>query len=103
RAQGAHAAAIINGFRERVSRKDRQAVGIPPRDFECQRMIIGETRVDHSLDQAKLGERPALRQRLRTENRLVRQVAEALKAMALAAEVTHLQSRGLRELPLDIR
>ena len=66
-------------------------------------MIIGETRVDHSLDQAKLGKRPALRQRRRTENRLIRQVAEALKPMALAAEVTQLQGRGTRELPLDIR
>ena len=95
RTQGADAAAVVDGFRKRVAREDRQAVRVTPRDLDGKRMVVGVAAIHRPLDQTELGKGPALRHRRGAENGLVRQVAEALQPVALGAEITHLENRGL--------
>src|SRR5207245_6709074 len=92
RAEGPHAAAVIDRLREGVSRENRQAVRIAARDLDGERMVIGRATVDHVLDQTELGKWPALRERRRSDNGQVRQVAEALEPVTLAAEVTRFEA-----------
>src|ERR1700687_6161895 len=65
-------------------------------------MVIGGAAINHSLDQTELGKWTALGKRRGAEKGLVSQIAEALKPVTLAAQITCLQGHGIGELPLEI-